>query len=270
MGKVKRMKTDLSESQVARYQDEGFLYYPALLDAEEVASIRAAVLEAVEAMGERKVALQDCEIGKSNEFYGRVFTQKLNLWRLSEPIRSLFTSPAMGSMLSQLAGVPSFRIWHDQALIKEPYANHTALHADNPFWSFHSRDALSIWIALDDATLANGCMCFLPRSHRSVTFQTTPIGENFGDVFRPYPALAETAAIPVEMKAGDCSFHNGLTIHGAGVNMTNARRAALTCAFMPDGSRFNGNKNILPDDYAQSLSPGDRLNDDAINPKVGW
>lgn len=55
---------------------------------------------------------------------------------------------------------------------------------------------------------------------------------------------------------------------GAGANMTPGYRRAMTCAYMPEGSTFNGKKNILPDDYVASLSVGDVLDNDALNPVV--
>jgi phytanoyl-CoA hydroxylase len=72
--------------------------------------------------------------------------------------------------------------------------------------------------------------------------------------------------VPVPMKAGDCSFHNGLAAHGAGANMTRGRRIAMTCAYMPEGSTYNGNRNILPDDYVKTLKVGDVLENDDQNP----
>jgi ectoine hydroxylase-related dioxygenase (phytanoyl-CoA dioxygenase family) len=68
------------------------------------------------------------------------------------------------------------------------------------------------------------------------------------------------------MKAGSCSFHNGLTIHGANANMTPGFRRAMTCAYMPSGSTFNGTQNILSDDSIATLSIGDVLQDEQQNP----
>jgi ectoine hydroxylase-related dioxygenase (phytanoyl-CoA dioxygenase family) len=70
------------------------------------------------------------------------------------------------------------------------------------------------------------------------------------------------------MPAGSCTFHNGLTLHGAAGNMTPRRRRAMTCAYMPDGAVFNGQQNVLPDSYFASLRLGDRLDNDEINPLV--
>ena len=114
-------------------------------------------------------------------------------------------------MLCQLEGVKGYRVWHDQTLIKEPFGNPTSWHLDNPYWSFQSRHAISIWIALEDATLENGCMWFVPGSLQHATYNNVGIGANMADLFKLYPKMAETDPVAVPMKAGDCSFHNGLS-----------------------------------------------------------
>ena len=63
-----------------------------------------------------------------------------------------------------------YRIWHDQALFNPPYGNPTGWHLDDPYWSFSSRDAISVWVALDDATRDNGCLYYLPGSHKMARF----------------------------------------------------------------------------------------------------
>jgi len=70
------------------------------------------------------------------------------------------------------------------------------------------------------------------------------------------------------MKAGSCSFHNGLTIHGANANMTPGSRRAMTCAYMPDGNTFNGIQNILSDEQVAKLSIGDVMDDEEQNPLI--
>ena len=159
-------------------------------------------------------------------------------------------------------------MWHDQALIKQPWANATAWHHDNPKWSFHSPDAISIWIALDDATPHNGCLYFLAGSHRKTTYVNVPIAENMADLFREYPDFVDMESRAAPMRAGACSFHNGLLAHGAGANMTSGWRRAMTCAFMPCGSTFNGIQNILTNEQFAAYDIGDELNDDDQNPVV--
>lgn len=267
------MKTDLSVQTIAQYQRDGFVHVPGFLTAEEVGELKGAVLEAIDQMartqGNRKVAGEGRTIEAGENYYDRVFTQRLNLWKINDTVKRYMLNPALGQMICRLAGVEGMRVWHDQALIKEPFGNPTAWHLDNPYWSFRSRQSISIWIALEDATLANGCMHFVPGTHEMATFDNVGIGQDMAALFGVYPQMGQVDPVAVPMKAGDCSFHNGLTAHGAGANMTRTRRIAMTCAYMPEGSTFNGQQNILPDDYFRSLSVGDVLANDAHNPVVG-
>ena len=93
-------------------------------------------------------------------------------------------------------------------------------------------DACTVWVALDDSTLENGCLYFVP--------------------------------------AGGCSFRKGHTIHGAGANMTPGRRRAMTTALMPANVTFNGRRDVdvLGDGYLDLLTEGDRLENDELKPLV--
>jgi hypothetical protein len=262
------VRNDLSTDEVERYRRDGFLKYPDFLSQAEVGELKVAMLRAVSNLGRRKVAGDGADFEEGDDFYDRVFTQRLNLWRIDNVVRSYVTRPELGRMLCELEGLEGIRVWHDQGLIKEPFANPTAFHLDVPYWSFFSRHAISIWIALEDATPSNGCLCFVPGSHRITSGENAKIGESFGDLMRIYPALQHIDPVMVPMKAGDCSFHNALTAHAAGPNMTRGRRIAMSCAYMPQGSTFNGRQNILSEQYAASLSVGDVLDDEAQNPLV--
>ena len=175
-------------------------------------------------------------------------------------------APELGEMLCSLEGIDGIRLWHDQTLQKQPWANPTAWHADNPKWSYHSPHAISIWIALDPATLQNGCMYYLPGSHKVNGYDDTPIGEEVGDYFEHFPRFRDVMPVPGEMEPGDAGFHNGLLAHGAGPNMTPNWRRAMTAGYMPDGSVFNGIQNVLSDAQVAALTIGDPLDDDTQNP----
>jgi len=266
------MRDGLTAEQVRSYQDNGFLVVEGFLDADELETWRRVTEEAVaQRLGapapKGAHALRNVEQGET--YYARVFTQCLRLADIHAGMRELILDPRIGRMGATLAGVSGLRVWHDQALFKPPYGNPTAWHLDCPYWSFSHRDALSIWVALDDATLSNGCLYYIPGSHKTAEFsRNVGIGNNLGGLFEAYPEWFDTAPVPGPCPAGSAVWHCGLTAHGAGANMTPQPRRAMTCAFMPDGSTFNGQKNILPDDYFRSLSVGDLLNDEQQNPLV--
>ncbi len=263
------INTDLSQEQIDSYRENGFIVLHDFLSPEELEIWRDAVDEAVEARGRTKLVGRDEEhLWKEDDYYDRVFVQRINLWMDNHKMRQLMLDPRIGKLACDLAGVDGIRIWHDQALNKGPWGNPTGWHLDNPYWSYSNRDTLSLWVALDDATLENGCLYFIPGSHKSATFDNVGIGQNIGDLFRVYPQWATKKAVAAPMKAGSCSFHNGLMAHGAGANMTPGWRRAMTCGYMPDGSTFNGKQNVLSDGYFNSLEVGDVLDRDEQNPLI--
>lgn len=258
------MKNQLSNEQIEQYQRDGFIAIEGFLDAGELETWRAATDEAVAQRVEQKGALSNQ--ADSDSYYAQVFMQCLQLANTHEGMKTLMHDPRLGEVAATLAGVDGIRIWHDQALIKPPYGNPTAWHLDNPYWSFSSPDSISIWVALDDATLGNGCLWYLPGTHKTARYENVGIGHNQRDLFKVYPEWIGMEAVPAACPAGSAVFHNGLTAHGAGANMTPRARRAMTCGYMPDGSAFNGVQNILSAEYMETLQVGDVLNDDAQNP----
>ena len=268
------MKYQLNNDQIQSYRNDGFIVIEDFLTPDELEHWRSAVTTAVKERGGIKIPGKDIKVGEADginedaDYYAKVFDQLLNLWQTSEQVKELMFDQRIGKMAAQLAGVEGIRIWHDQALIKRPWGNPTAWHLDTPFWSFSDRNAISIWIALDNATLENGCLYFIPGSHKQTSFQKITIGRNMDGIFDVYPELKNSKTVAAPMKAGNCSFHNGLTVHGANANMTNGFRRAMTCAYMPDGNIYNGEPNILPENYLDSLKVGDLLNNNDQNPLI--
>jgi len=268
------MKHQLTTVQIESYRSSGFLVIENFLSGDELEHWQKTVTTAVKERGGIKIPGKEIKVGEADginedaDYFGKVFDQLINLWQTDKGVREIMLDERLGKMAAQLAGVDGIRIWHDQALIKRPWANPTAWHLDTPFWSFSDRNAISIWVALDNATLENGCLFFIPGSHKQTSFDKITIGRNMDGIFDVYPQLKNSMPIAAPMKAGSCSFHNGLTVHGANANMTSGFRRAMTCAYMPDGNVFNGEPNILPDKYVEKLRVGDPLNNDELNPLI--
>ena len=294
--------TRLTTAQKQTYAEEGFVIIRGFLDPAELADWRRCLDDAVsqrdggglatDASGKipqwhpehgaglastadmaTRSVVDVAVAGDDKRINGsRIFTQRVNLWMTSPSMRRKMLDPQLGRMVAELTGVDGVRIWHDQTLIKEPWANPTALHVDNPNWGYDSHQATSIWVALDDVTAENGALCFLPRSHKVAALGVRAGGAGSGNVadhiFEVYPSLATQTPVIATMRAGDCSFHSGMLAHGAGANMSAGRRRAMTCAYMPDGCRWNGVQNVLPGGYIQSIKIGDLLNDDWLNPLI--
>ncbi|CAF1288304.1 unnamed protein product [Rotaria sordida] len=272
----------LTASDINSYRENGYHVIPNLLSPSQLEQWRKIIFTAVKDRAERKYKLptadEEDHTNVDFDYYDNVFTQRINLWQTHNSVKELLleSGSVIGKIAAELEGIDCVRIWHDQALIKEPFANPTAWHFDVTYWSFTSLHAISVWIALDDATLENGCMYFMPGSHKVIerhyyasnnTFPEIKIGKNMSDIFGTYPELKQRPTVAVPMKAGSASFHSALLIHGAGPNMTPGRRPAMTIQMMPDNMIFNGKQNILTKEQMDKLQIGvSAFNDDNCNP----
>lgn len=263
------MNHRLTSEQIVSYRENGFLIIEDFLNGSELETWRSAVDEAVSLRDRNRLPEGSYHLARKVTAKDEsVFRQRLNLWMDHEGVRALMLDGRLGKMAADLEGVDGIRIWHDQALIKLPWANPTTWHQDNTKWSFASEHAITIWVALDEVTVQNGCMFFMPGSHKKRLDDYPAAGDHLGAMFEGYPELGRMDPVPVVMPAGGCSFHNGLMAHAAAANMTPYPRRAFTCAYMPDHSTFNGIPNVLPNRILDTIEIGDPLDDDTQNPLI--
>lgn len=262
------MKTQLTNDQIHYYRENGFLIINDFLTNGELTMWQDTVDEAVAL----HVGKHDVYHNQSVEdsYYKNVFVQCVNLWKTSEKIKELILAPELGKMAADLAGTTGVRLYHDHAMIKKPWANPTNFHVDNPYDPFYSHQAIMFWIALDDTTVQNGCLYFLPGTHKTCGFEVGGIlGDvGVGELFREYPQWAKIKPYAAEMKAGAGVFISGLIAHAAGPNMTTKPRRAFAMLFMPENAKYNGKKSALPEEVYAKLKKGDVLADDKHLPLV--
>jgi ectoine hydroxylase-related dioxygenase (phytanoyl-CoA dioxygenase family) len=150
-------------------------------------------------------------------------------------------------MAQRLTGSPSIRLYHDQALVKEPGPSAPSpWHQDQPYWPSAEPGMISCWMALDDVTVERGCMQFIPGSHQWGEFP--PISfEGEGPELKDYVSEEQKAQWepqPVELEAGSCTFHHGLTFHYTNANTTDHIRRALVAIFIPDGITYGPDEDM--------------------------
>lgn len=250
----------LSDEQVAQYQRDGFIQIANVLDPAELNRLREAVVAAVEA--EKTVRSP----GETKSPYEQIFIQKVNLWRRHPAVREFVLCKRFGGLAARLSGLPT-RVWHDQALFKEPREGaKTPWHQDAHYWPHQDRkDQISIWIALQDATIENGCMSFIPGTQHVENLGRIDLADP-QNIFDLAPEFKGIKPRTIELKAGSCTFHNGLTFHYAGPNKSERMREAFAVLYMPDGTKYDGKKHIVTDPL--NLKEGDKLEGEMF-PLVG-
>ncbi len=181
-------------------------------------------------------------VDEITKYHAKVFWPIFNTRAESTAIKDIIKSNKFRNALYHLTGLDTYYI----CIIKQPWANQTIWHADNPDWAFHSKDAISVWIPLDDVNLQNGCLYFIRGSHQVIGFDMRSCNINMDDLFQQFPTLKNGCVVPCPLEAGDCVYFNGLLAHAAGANMTPQFRRALAVAFVPKGTQWNGKSFMVP------------------------
>eukprot|EP00043_Microstomoeca_roanoka_P017823 m.187180 g.187180 ORF g.187180 m.187180 type:complete len:294 (+) comp16709_c0_seq2:18-899(+) len=122
----------------------------------------------------------------------------------------------------------------DMLISKAPHTN-TAIpwHQDQAYWpSAPDTRAVSFWVALDEATPENGCMCFLPGSHQT-GLRPHEKAKHGHHALSCLDNISEEASICIPLSAGSCTLHHGATLHRTGGNATATWRRAFIVNFRP-------------------------------------
>lgn len=223
------------QDYVARYRRDGFVHIPGLLPTDEMPALAAAVDDAV---AKRKI--HDDRTLEDKSPYEQSFIQCQYLWEDFPGVRPLMFHPALGAALGALLGAERVRLWHDQALYKEPGGRETDAHQDHAYWPIAEADTITAWIALTEVDEQTGCMGYVPGSHRGDL--------EFVDIFaKPGSGAELMAKQPVEpvfvtCKPGDVIFHHGRTVHLARPNRSDRMRRVYTAICFKDGCTRGTNR----------------------------
>ena len=260
----------LSDEQIAAYRRDGFIHLPDVVTGDDLADLRNAVAGAVDAESAASASRSREPATGAQAVYAQIFNQKVNLWQRWRDVARWVTGRRFGDIAERLEGVP-MRLWHDQALFKGPSGganNKTPWHQDAPYWPHANRQQqTTIWIALKDATIENGCMSFVGGTHLLGTFPPVNLADP-ADIFAHVPHIKPVKPKTIELKAGSCTFHNGLTFHYAGPNKTIGTREAFAIIYMPDGTASTGEPHIVTDALQPKPTASATL-DGPMFPRVG-
>ena len=221
----------LDGALVEAFERDGFVVVPDLLDAVELDRYGGAVTAAV---AERTAS--DGVPFEEKSRYQQSFVQCMNLWEDHADVAPLTFHPAIAQAAAELLGVPAVRLWHDQALYKQPGGRPTDAHQDHPYWPIRETASVTAWVPFAGSTLASGAMAYLPGSHAIGLRRFVNIFFGEPEDILADPEVADIAPVFVEVPKGSVAFHHGLTVHLANANATDQPRAVHTMIYFPDGS----------------------------------
>ena len=228
----------LSAQQRDGFERDGFVGGVALLSPDQLAALRKEVDELLRPDHDGRELWYEHHSNESAD-PDNVLFHALGAWRLRPALHDLLWAPAFVRAAEQLLGGP-VRFWHDQLFCKP--AHHggvVAWHQDYSYWTrTQPMQHLTCWIGLDDSTEENGCIHYVPGSHRWPLLPRTDLANDMEAILQVLTPEQRAAfqPVPCQMPAGHASFHHPLTVHGSHENRSDRPRRAVVLNVVRDGT----------------------------------
>ncbi len=227
----------LSDEQVSFYKEQGYLAGLRLLNDNQVEILRNELATLVDATAETRRLFYEYNSNESAD-PSKVLFHALGAWRVTPGFHDLLWNPAFLIPSSQLVG-GAVRFWHDQIFYKPArHGGVVAWHQDYSYWTRTQPMAhLSCWIGLDDSTRGNGCLHYVPGSHRWNLLPLTGLAKEMDSIqsVLTVEQKHDFLPVPIELKKGEASFHHPLMVHGSFANETDRPRRAAVINVVRDG-----------------------------------
>src|SRR5690606_4640792 len=135
---------EIRDDQVREFERNGHLQTLDLLNEQEAAAYQRVISSAVDRFNDEKRSLDE------RDTYGKAFLQIMNLWRVDEGVKKFVLAKRFARVAATLLGVENVRLYHDQALFKEPGGGPTPWHQDQNYWPLATNKTITLWMPMVD------------------------------------------------------------------------------------------------------------------------
>lgn len=222
-------RQSVTEEEVVRFQEQGFLSWGAITDEEELEWLRSLYDDLFrERSGERDGLYFDLAGSRGHD--GRDVLPQILMpeQMVPELLETRFRRNAR-QIAARLLNVPEEELTDGGHMILKPphYGHETPWHQDEAYWDPHVLPrSVSAWMPLDAATVESGCMHFIPGSHRKGIVPHRHIGNDPTVHGLVTDHVNTRHAIACPLSPGGATFHHCRTLHYAGPNRTEHPRRA--------------------------------------------
>lgn len=238
----------LSDEQVAHFHEYGYLSGIKLLEEEQIDVLRRELK-----------ALRDPKHPAHHLFYefhsnestndNSVLFHALGHWRIGPGFHDVLWNPAFVMAAHQLLENKPVRFWHDQLFCKPAkHGGVVAWHQDYSYWTRTvAMQHLTCWTGLDETTTDNGCLQYIPKSHKWGLLDAPEIAGDMNGLMQylTEEQKAEFKPVAIELKKGYATFHHPLMVHGSYENKSEISRRAFVLNVFADGTVSNTDDELL-------------------------
>ena len=216
----------ITNDQISFFDKNRFIKLKQVLNKEAVEFFANRITQKVHELSGEKRALEE------RDTYGMAFLQIFNLWKEDEAIRELIFSKRIAGIATALLQTKGVRMYHDQALYKEPGGGFTPWHADQYYWPLASDKTVTAWMPLQETPLEMGPLEFSAGSHVIVEGRELAISDESEQIIRQKLKVTDFQHVVEPFELGEISFHSGWVFHRAGANKTSTMRQVMTTIYM--------------------------------------
>lgn len=250
----------LTDAQVRHYYEYGYVTGIKLLDHQQVETLKSELAEITDPAHPGHHLFYEFHSNESTDPDAVLF-HSLGHWRISPAFHDVLWNPAFLMAAHQLLEDKPVRFWHDQLFCKPArHGGVVAWHQDYSYWTRTvAMQHLTCWTALDDANVANGCLHYIPGSHRWGLLEAPRLAGDMDGLLQSLTAEQRTrfSPVPVELKKGYATFHHPLMVHGSYENRSDHSRRAFVLNVFADGTRSNTNEELL--NGVPMISKGEKM-----------
>ncbi len=251
--------------KAAAFQRDGHVCVRNICTQEELDAYYEPIAETLEKYRKEKRKLEE------RDTYHKAFIQVGNLWTHDERVKRFVLARRFGRIAAELLGVDGVRLYHDQALFKEPGGGHTPWHQDQFYWPIEGNKAITMWMPFTEATIEKGAMSFASGFHERGPLIQMGISDESAHWFSRHLRENDVTLKTYELNPGDATFHGGWTPHKAPGNSSGEMRPVMTIIFVDAdgkvGEPMNDAQPVDMEAFFPGLKPGDTISSH-LNPVI--
>jgi ectoine hydroxylase-related dioxygenase (phytanoyl-CoA dioxygenase family) len=213
---------ELAEDAVERFRHDGFVHLHDVLSAETLERYGEEINAKVVELNTMHLPLEE------RSTYDKAFLQVTNIWTQSEIARKLVFSRRLARIATELLGTRGVRLYHDQALYKEPGGGITPWHVDEYYWPLRGELTVTAWIPFQDTPVAMGPLSFAAGSQNFPALRDLSIGDNSERLIQEAMERERSPYVQEPYAFGGVSFHYGSTFHRAPANLSDRPPRVMT------------------------------------------
>ena len=248
----------VTPAQVKYFSENGFIKIKNIFDASVIDYMNIVISKEVDRLNNQQIPLEE------RDTYGKAFLQIMNLWTHTEAVKDIVFSKKIAQIATGLMQTKGVRLYHDQALFKEPKGGHTPWHADQYYWPLDTENTVTAWIPLQATPLNYGPLEFSAGSNKLTAGRDKQISDESQAFLEAELKRHAFNHVVEPFDVGEISFHRGWLYHRAGPNVSGNMRKVMTMIYMDKDTALktpeNHNQQADWDTWCPGATVGEVVN----------